>query len=174
MRQEFIAVAARGDGPEGVRHIVERRWLRNLHVGEVFLVARCVLEIIVRRLELVADEERLVLVVLRLEPVQGGVGDGVGGMLALVGDDVLRPRLVALHAELGVEILPLPRQHLVVVEIRLHLEVPLADHRRLIARLAEQDGQGLFRRQDAPGEVGHAVHVRVLASDDAGPARRAN
>ena len=33
-----------------------------------------------RRLELVADEKRLVLVVLSLEPMQRGVGDGGGGI----------------------------------------------------------------------------------------------
>ena len=174
MRQEFIAVAARGDGPEGVRHIVERRWLRNLHIGEILLVARRVLEIIMRSLELVADEERLVFIVLGLEPVQGGIGDGVGGMFAFVCDDILRPRFFALHTKLGVEILPLPGQHLVVVEVRLHFQVPLADHRCLVACLAEQNGQGLFRRKNTPGQIGHAIDVRVLPRDDARPARRAN
>ena len=172
MRHQFIIVPARSDGAEGVWHVVERGRLGNLYVGEVFLVARRVLEIIMWRLELVADKERLVLIVLRLEPMQGGVRNSIGGMLALVGDQVLGPRLVALHAKLGVVILPLPREHLVVVEVRLHLQVPLTDHGRLITSLPKQDRQRLLGRQDPAGEIGYAVYVRILAGDDASPARR--
>ena len=67
--QQLILIPARSDGTEGFWHVVERGRLGNLYVGEVFLIARCVLEIIMWRLELVADKERLVLIVLRLEPV---------------------------------------------------------------------------------------------------------
>ena len=174
MRRQFILITARGDGAEAGRHIVERRRLGDLHIGEVFLIARGVFKIIVRCLELVADEERLVRVTLGLEPLEGGISDGVRGMFAGVRDGILGPRLGPLNTELRVEVLPLPREYLVIVEIRLRLKVPLADHGGLVTGLAEENGQGLVLGLDATTEVEYAVYVRVLTGDDAGSAGCAN
>ena len=91
------------------------------------------------RLELVAEEERLVGVTMIFEPVERRIGDDIGGMRTGVLNNILRPRFVTLDAKLGIEILALARQHLVVVEVGLNLQMPFSDHRSLIAGLTHQD-----------------------------------
>ena len=87
-------------------------------------------------------------------------------MFALVSDNVLRPRLVALHTELGIKIFTLPWQHLVIVKIWLHLKVPLPYHSCLVSCFAEKDWQRLLRGKNAPAQIGNSVHVWVLPSYD--------
>ena len=54
------------------------------------------------------------------------------------------------------------------------LEMPLADHGRLIAHLLQELGKGLLFPIEANTIVNHAVEMAVLAGENDGPARGAD
>ena len=90
-------------------------------------------------------------------------------------DDVLRPGFVALDSELGVVILALSGQDLVVIKrTRFDLQVPLADHRRVVAGFLHFEREILPLGGDVAAQVRYAVDVRVLPGQHAGPAGRAD
>ena len=140
------------------------------------IVALGVLEIIVRRLEMVHQEKRF-RAVAALEPVERNLGDDVGRVGGIVGGKaprVARPR-PAGFAHDGVEVRPLAGQDAVVIERGgFLLEVPFADHGRLVTGLADQPGQVLAGGFETSAERGHAVDVAVLSGEQRGPAGRAD
>ena len=73
-----------------------------------------------------------------------------------------------------IDVTALAGQDVPVVEtLRLGAEVPLAEHRRVVAGLLETVGDG-DRRWIEVVEDGDAVLVAVLAGEDGGPAGRAD
>ena len=120
-------------------------------------------------------KEGLFLVPAVFEPFQGDVGNGVGGVFAIIFDGIFLPWLIATNPEFGIEVGPLPGEDGVVVEVRgFVLEMPFADHRGVIPGLTELNGEGLLSGRDPPGEVESSVGVVVLSGQDAGPGRRAD
>ena len=154
-------------GPESIR-------FRDVQVGQIGFVALGIFEVVVRCLVVVHEEEGLVLFAV-LEPVERKVGDGVGGVLVGKLDQVFAPRLVSPHPEGRAVVFPLSRQNAVVIEVLgLHLEVPFADHGRLVTGFAHFDGEHLLARHDPSAQVDGAVDVVVLSGQDAGPGGRAD
>ena len=91
--------------------------------------------------------------------------------LSVLRDHVLRPRLGAADEEIRIEVFALARQHAVIIECgRLVLEVPFADHGRLVSRLLHLRREILSLGGEVAVEIEHAVGLRILAGDDAGPA----
>ena len=92
----------------------------------------------------------------------------------LVGDDVrhiarLGPLLAVLDEQRRI-ILALPHENAPEIEaLRLGIEVPLADHRRLVAGVVQQLGERLLVAVERARIVREAVHMAVLAREDAGP-----
>ena len=110
------------------------------------------------------DEEGLVLVPSVLEPVQGGVGDGVGGVS---GDALYAVRCV--HG--WVVVRPLSLQDLPEIETRgVALEVPFSDHGGLVAVLLKKLREGLLFPVKAHAVGQLSVEMAVLAREDDGPA----
>lgn len=80
--------------------------------------------------------------------------------------DVLWPRLVATHTEDRVEVRALPCKHRVVIKrLRFDLEVPLTDHRGLVARLTHELGQRVLVWRERIKRK-HAIGVAVLPGQD--------
>ena len=83
----------------------------------------------------------------------------------------LVPPAPARVDHLGIVVLALPGQDVPMVEAgRLALEVPLADHGRLISGRPQELGEGRLGAVESHGVVPHAVEVAVLAGQDDGPA----
>ena len=150
--------------------VVEER--RRLGIAAIVVVAQVPdrgQPLAVRRLVLAHEQERLGFVAV-LQPVEGEIGDDVGGV-TLVFD------ALAVVDHRGVVVDPLARQDVPFVEAgRVADQVPLADDGRLVAGGVEQLGEGRLRAVEAAvGVVVEAVRVGVLAGQDrcaAGPADR--
>ena len=148
--------------------VEERRRLGQVDVVEVVEVLRPRLPVAVRRLVLEHQHEGPVGVALFPQPLQGQIGEDVGG----VADHLLGP-LFALQRWVVVGALTL--QHSPEVESgRIALEVPLADHRRLVARFAEQLGEGDLLAVELDRIVDHAILMAMLAGENRRPTRRAD
>ena len=94
-------------------------------------------------------------------------------MLPLFCNRIARPRFVAVNSKDGIEVLTLPRQHAVIVErAGLFLQMPFADHRRLVPGFAHFDRQLLSLWRNATGQAEYTVGLRVLPRDDAGSTGR--
>src|SRR3546814_4208347 len=124
-----------------------------------------------RRLVVAHEKERAVAIA-RGEPVQGQVGDEVGGVAAAVAQSVGAD-------EVRVEVGALVRKHAPVVEARRPgarslAEMPLAEDRgRVAARLARL-GDVRPAIVEQVHERGNAVHMVIGSSPDRGAARRAD
>ena len=124
--------------------------MRDIDVGQVVVVAVGVLEVVVRRLVVVHEKKRFVIIPTLLEPLQGLVGHGIGRVHAIELDQILGPWFLSSDTKLGIVILSLPRQDAVKVEGgRFHLEVPLADHGSVVSRLLHFLGEVLSLSLDA-------------------------
>ena len=78
-------------------------------------------------------------------------------------DQILGPWLFAPHPELGIVVLPLPRQHAIEIEGGgLHLEVPFADHGSVVPCPLHFLGEVLALRLDAPAEIVRPTSVGIL------------
>jgi len=92
----------------------------------------------------------------------------------LVGDDVRHvarfgPLLAVLDEQRRI-ILALPHEDAPEIEsLRVGIEVPLADHRRLVAGVVQEFREGLLIAVEGARIVRESVHVAVLAREDAGP-----
>ena len=92
----------------------------------------------------------------------------------LVGDDIRDvARLDTLLAVFDKQrriVLALPHEDAPEIEsLRIGIEVPLADHRRLVTGVVQQFGEGLLVTVEGARIVREAVHMAVLAREDAGP-----
>ena len=71
----------------------------------------------------------LLLVASVLQPLQTHIGNDVGGVPLVVGPPLL-------GNEVGIVVVPLPRENFPVVEVGgIAVKMPLADHSRLVASL---------------------------------------
>ena len=92
----------------------------------------------------------------------------------LVGDDIRDvarlDTLLAVFDEQRRIVLALPHEDAPEIEsLRIGIEVPLADHRRLVTGVVQQFGEGLLVTVEGARIVREAVHMAVLAREDAGP-----
>ena len=162
---DFHFLHVRRGSPTGV--VVEKRLrLRHLHVGQPFVIARRRHPVPMRCLVLHHEQEGLRLVPLP-QPVEAHVRDDVRGVaLAL---------LLSVGADkIGVPVFTLADQQPPVVGPGGRAaEMPLADHRRLIARLAQGGGEGPQSVANRLAQRHHAVGMRVQSGEDRGAARRA-
>ncbi len=121
-----------------------------------------------RRLVLVHQQERLSRVAPRLQPVQGQIGDHVGGVTGM-----LDPLAVADHG--GVVIRPLADQDFVMVKTGGgRAEVPFADDGRLVAGLLQQLGKRLLSPIKGLAVADETVSVAMLAGKNDRSTRPAN
>ena len=119
----------------------------------------------VRRLVLAHQQERLVAVRVLVEPVDREVGDDVGAVAL----DLAAALGVDQH---GVVVVALPGQHVPVIEaLGIGAQVPLADHRGLVADRLQQLGEGLLVAVELVPVVHEPVLVAVLAGQDDRAAR---
>ena len=140
-----VAVLTRGFGAEVLAGlVVQIRRLGDLDIIQVAVVPRRVLIHVVRRLEVVHQKEGLVTFPTVGKPVEADVRDRIARVLAIELDRVLWPGLITLHSKRRAHVVALAGQDAVVVErAGLLLEVPLADHRGVIARALHLLGQVL-------------------------------
>ena len=143
-------------GRQGVHFIVVK--VEVARVGTPHPVGRLVVH---------EQAEGLVGVAPVVHPVDGQVGDDVGHVSR-------PPQLSAVADEVGVVVVALSDEDVPVVEARWQRrEVPLADHRRLVAGLLEQLREGLLAAVERLRIVGEAVGVAVFARQHAGSGRSA-
>ena len=165
--------------------IVEINRLGNVRVLEIVLVPLGVDKHVVRRLEMVHEEERLALVAAVIQPVEGDIRKHVGRMSFCIDDlDISRQRTVETNSphgaslagvHYGIHVSSLAGYHREVVEVlRRILEVPLADDGGGVSGLLHFPRQVILLARQRAVQVIHAVAVRVLPRHDACPARRAD
>ena len=127
---------------------------------------RAGLPIAVRRLVLEHQHERLVGSAIVLQPRERLVSDDVRRVAGVFLDDHFAR--VVRRAHWRIVIRPLPDQDVEIIEAGRHaLEVPLADHRRLVAHPAQQLRERLLRTVERRATVHQKpVQVAVLAGED--------
>ena len=141
--------------------IVEQR--RRLGIAAIVVVAQVAdrgQPLAVRCLVLAHEQERLGFVAF-LQPVEGKLGDDVGGITL-----VFHALAVVDHG--GVVVDPLPRQDVPLVEAgRVGDQVPLAENGRLVTGRTEQLGEGRLRTVEAAvGVVVEAIQMGVLTGQN--------
>ena len=141
--------------------IVEQR--RRLGIAAIVVVAQVAdrgQPLAVRCLVLAHEQERLGFVAF-LQPIEGKLGDDVGGVTLVF-------HVLAVVDHGGVVVDPLPRQDVPLVEAgRVGDQVPLAENGRLVTGRAEQLGEGRLRTVEAAvGVVVKTIQVGVLTGQD--------
>ena len=125
---------------------------------------------------MVHEEERLVLV-SPSQPVERDFDNRIRRVSAVIAGKaplVVRPFAQSRIAHDWVEVGPLAGQHTVIVERRLLLQMPLADHGRLVAGLFDQMRQRLVLGFHSTVQRRDAVDMAVLARDQRSPGGRAD
>ena len=165
MPRDGHRLAAGGGGAAGVV-VPQRLRLGDFHVVERVKMRRAGLPVAVRRLVLEHQHERFVGRAIILQPCERLVGNDVRRVAGVFLDDHFARVVGRTHRRIVIR--PLPNQDVEVIKTgRNALEVPLADHRRLVTHLAQQLRERLLRTVERRSAVHQKpVQVTVLAGED--------
>lgn len=104
MGDELVPVSTSGEGAPFRVTLPKGLGLGDFDVLQKVLIAGSVLKVVMGRLVMVHQKKGLLLIPSILQPVEGDVGDDVGGVFSLKLDRVFLPWLVPANAELGIEV----------------------------------------------------------------------
>ena len=166
------------DSQRAIRVILEQRGrLGYGYIVEQVQMSSGRLPVPVRGLVLNHEHERLGLVAFVFQPVHRQALDDVGRVSDVPDSlSIIFTGTVGVLEHCRVVVRSLADEHFgVVIALRRHVraEVPLADHRCLVAGFLQELGESLLRAVELLAVVDDAVDVAVLAGKDDGPAGRA-
>ena len=110
-----------------------------------------------------------------LQPFEGKVSDGIGGMLVGKLDEVFAPRFVPAYPKGGPVVFALPWKYAVIVKVLgFHLKMPFTDHGGFVSRLFHFYGEHLLAGFDSTSQIHGPIDVVVLTGQYASARRRAD